>query len=104
MLRKVSFIKLLAFPARNALFITLACVSIGLLEQGAFAQEAPDALLESYCESCHNLEDFSGGVAFDLMDINNLSQDQEVWETAINKLRGRLMPPGGADQPPPGRR
>ena len=100
MLRKVSFIKLLAFPARNALFITLACVSIGLLEQGAFAQEAPDALLESYCESCHNLEDFSGGVAFDLMDINNLSQDQEVWETAINKLRGRLMPPGGADQPP----
>lgn len=100
MLRKVSLFQSVASPAGGALFVTLASVSLGLLAQGSFAQQTPSALFENYCEGCHNLEDFSGGVAFDLMDLNELSQEQEVWETAINKLRGRLMPPAGAEQPP----
>jgi len=60
---------------------------------------SPEALIQTYCMDCHNYEDFSGGVAFDLMDINHVSNDQDVWEEAVNKLRGRLMPPAGQPQP-----
>lgn len=80
---------------------SIACLVLANLSwQGVLAQEAPGALLQDYCVTCHNFEDFSGGVAFDLMDVNHLESDLEVWETAINKLRGRLMPPAGAEQPP----
>ncbi len=33
------------------------------------------------------------------MDINHVTNDPAVWEEAINKLRGRLMPPAGQPQP-----
>lgn len=80
--------------ATNLLSVILLCHA-----QSAFTQESTSDLIESYCEGCHNLEDFSGGIAFDLMDLEHITQDQEVWEKAIVKLRGRLMPPTGADQP-----
>ncbi len=57
-------------------------------------------MLDNYCMECHNLEDFSGGIAFELLDINHVESDLPTWENAINKLRGRLMPPAGAEQPP----
>ncbi len=52
-----------------------------------------DRLIQDFCVDCHNYEDYSGGLAFDLMDINHVTNDPAVWEEAINKLRGRLMPP-----------
>jgi len=63
------------------------------------AQDSAQDLIQTYCVDCHNLEDYSGGIAFDLMDMNQLTRDHETWEMAINKLRGRLMPPTGAMQP-----
>jgi mono/diheme cytochrome c family protein len=73
---------------------------LGLTAQVA-AQEAnpANALIQEYCMNCHNLEDYSGGVAFDILDMNHVGNDPEVWEAAINKLRGRLMPPAGQPQP-----
>jgi hypothetical protein len=38
-------------------------------------------------------------VAFDTMSPETLVEDAEVWENAIRKLRGRLMPPPGEPQP-----
>lgn len=70
---------------------------------------APDAvpgaaqhwpMLKEYCSKCHNAEDWAGGVAFDTMAPDSIGQDAEVWEHAISKLRGRLMPPPGNPQPP----
>src|SRR5690606_31351799 len=82
------------------------CAGLVVPVQLAFGQEIDDraaamsgGLVERYCEDCHNLEDFSGGLAFDLMDTSHVDNDPEVWEVAINKLRGRLMPPAGAPQP-----
>jgi hypothetical protein len=57
-------------------------------------------MVQTYCVACHNFEDWAGGVAFDVMDLAHVGGDPEVWETAVNKLRGRLMPPAGEDQPP----
>ena len=57
------------------------------------------ALLHDRCEKCHNSEDWAGGVAFDTMLPQDVPADDETWEKAVRKLRGRLMPPPGNPQP-----
>src|SRR5688572_21040991 len=57
------------------------------------------AMLNQYCTECHNLDDFSGGLALDLMDHNTITKDAEVWEKVVRKLRGRMMPPPGKERP-----
>ncbi len=56
-------------------------------------------LTKDFCIKCHNTEDWAGGVAMDTMDVGHASQDPKIWETAVTKLRGRLMPPAGQKQP-----
>jgi hypothetical protein len=57
------------------------------------------AALEKRCEKCHNSTDWAGGVAFDTMTFDDIPGDAEIWENAIRKLRGRMMPPPGEEQP-----
>ena len=57
-------------------------------------------LLDNYCEKCHNVNDWAGGVAFDTMQPGDIPSDAKTWEAAISKLRGRMMPPPGEKQPP----
>lgn len=52
-----------------------------------------------YCNECHNSTDWAGGLAFDVLSPDSLGQDAEVWEEAVRKLRGRLMPPPDKPQP-----
>ncbi len=84
---------------------TLAVVPLILLVCGAFgaAASADDLpvqqLLEKNCSKCHNSTDWAGGVAFDTLSVGNIHGDAEVWEKAVRKLRGRLMPPPGETQP-----
>src|SRR5690606_34807193 len=79
-----------------------------LLAAGASAQEAPAAhdyaalanadqweFLDEYCTQCHNFEDYSGGLDFTTMSIDEVPADAEIWEKAVRKLRGRMMPPPG---------
>jgi hypothetical protein len=56
-------------------------------------------LLGDYCEKCHNANDWAGSVAFDTMHPEEIPQDAKVWEEAVTKLQGRLMPPPGEKQP-----
>jgi len=63
------------------------------------SSEMHGELLEAFCTDCHNAEELAGGFAFDAVDLDHVGPDQELWETAIGKLRGRLMPPAGAPQP-----
>ena len=56
--------------------------------------------LNEYCSKCHNTDDWAGGVAFGAMSPQDIPNDAKVWEKAIQKLSGRLMPPPGNDQPP----
>src|SRR5580693_3429777 len=57
-------------------------------------------MLKQYCSKCHNAEDWAGGVAFDTMTPQEIPEQAEIWEHAVRKLRGRLMPPPGQKQPP----
>src|SRR5580698_5947658 len=69
----------------------------------AAAAGAPDphrAMLTTYCATCHNTKLKTGGIAFDAMDFAAAAGDAQIWEKALRKLRGHLMPPPGAPQPP----
>src|SRR5690348_8002232 len=54
---------------------------------------------DQYCSKCHNSTDWAGGVAFDTMPLEGMYDDAKVWEEAVKKLRGRLMPPPDKPQP-----
>jgi Protein of unknown function (DUF1592)/Protein of unknown function (DUF1588)/Protein of unknown function (DUF1585)/Protein of unknown function (DUF1587)/Protein of unknown function (DUF1595) len=56
-------------------------------------------MLGVYCVKCHNSTDWAGSVAFDVMQPEDIPQDGKVWEEAVTKLQGRLMPPPGEKQP-----
>jgi mono/diheme cytochrome c family protein len=62
------------------------------------AQQARQTL-DTYCVGCHNSRTRAGGVAFDALDVNALHEHADVWDKAVRKLRGRLMPPPGNRQP-----
>ena len=53
------------------------------------------ALIDGYCVGCHNQRTKTAGIMFDTMDLARLSDDAEVWEKAVRKLRGGMMPPLG---------
>jgi mono/diheme cytochrome c family protein len=59
------------------------------------------AMIKSYCTGCHNsqLPKPAGGLALDTLNVKTAGEHPEIWEKAIRKLRGRLMPPPGARQP-----
>ncbi|MEY2854968.1 MAG: hypothetical protein RL030_2100 [Pseudomonadota bacterium] len=63
------------------------------------AAEAIDDLIETRCVKCHNATDWAGSLAFDTMNTAHVGEDPQVWEKTIGKLRGRLMPPAGEEQP-----
>jgi Protein of unknown function (DUF1587)./Protein of unknown function (DUF1592)./Protein of unknown function (DUF1595)./Protein of unknown function (DUF1588)./Protein of unknown function (DUF1585). len=78
----------------------------GLLPLAIFVSVAAEAqapidwnLIDQYCSECHNLDDYAGNIAFDLMDRDALLHDAETWELVIRKLRTGMMPPAGKPRP-----
>lgn len=66
------------------------------------AAAAPDphrAMLTTYCFTCHSTRLKMGGLALDGLDLQAPGENAQVWEKALRKLRGRLMPPPGNRQP-----
>jgi hypothetical protein len=57
------------------------------------------SLLQTNCVACHNKALRSGNVAFDELSPGTVPAHADVWEKAIRKLRGGLMPPPGAPRP-----
>jgi hypothetical protein len=62
-------------------------------------EKKASALLETYCQDCHNATDWAGELALDTLDISQVSADAKTWETVVTKLRGHLMPPPAEKQP-----
>src|SRR5438105_3698982 len=58
------------------------------------------AMLSAYCFGCHNTRVKIGGLALDGLNLQAPAENAQVWEKALRKLRGRLMPPPGNPQPP----
>ena len=68
-------------------------------QTGAAAGSSQQAMLTTYCYTCHNTKVQMGGLALQGLDIQAAGADAEIWEKAMRKLRGRLMPPPGSPQP-----
>ncbi|MET0310632.1 MAG: DUF1592 domain-containing protein [Burkholderiaceae bacterium] len=56
-------------------------------------------LFETYCNECHNTEDWAGGVAFDAISESEIGDNADVFEKVVRKLRSQQMPPGGHEMP-----
>ena len=61
--------------------------------------DAPLATFKQYCQGCHNDKAKTGGVSFEGVSAGSVGKDPELFEKAVRKLRGRVMPPPGAKQP-----
>jgi len=87
-------------------FIVVAFATILALGSAGIATQRPasttashKAFVDQYCVTCHNVDDKVAGITFDTMDLTRVAKDGEVWEKAIKKLKGGMMPPPGAKQP-----
>ncbi|MCH7857335.1 MAG: DUF1592 domain-containing protein [Gemmatimonadetes bacterium] len=58
-------------------------------------------ILDTYCVRCHNETRLNGGLALDVLDVENPIAAADRWETVIRKLRTGTMPPGGVRRPDP---
>jgi mono/diheme cytochrome c family protein len=96
------------FLYASALLILI--VSLALLQTSAQtptqAKNTPAAkldqyqeLLTTYCVDCHNPTVKSGGLSLEGLNLQTVADDAQIWEKAVRKLRGRLMPPPGNAQP-----
>ena len=102
--------------------IALFCfVTTGLISGAVFAQTSETvspqrALLDQYCVSCHNQAMVNStpvegenllftqlrglGMTLDKENVDDVSENPEVWEKVVRKLRVGVMPP--PDNPRPG--
>ena len=99
MKRFLSAIVALVLIGSTALFQTrVAGQAVG--RTAAAADVNPhQAMVNTYCVGCHNSRAKVGGLALDGLDLQAPADDAEIWEKALRKLRGRLMPPPGSAQP-----
>ncbi len=93
------------FIYASALVVLIA--SLAVLQNRAVGQTpaagGPDqhrAMLNTYCVGCHNTRAKTGGLALDGLNLQAAADDAKIWEKALRKLRGHLMPPPGSPQPP----
>ena len=56
-------------------------------------------VVTTYCVGCHNERVRAAGLLLDQADVERASQEQEIWEKVVKKLRTRTMPPVGMPRP-----
>lgn len=61
--------------------------------------DAPNDVIEQYCQSCHNDERLRGNLSLDGFDAEAAETNVEIAELMIRKLRAGMMPPAGVRRP-----
>ncbi len=76
-------------------------IAVGLVSicQAQDAGDAHLATMKQYCVGCHNDIAKIGGASFQNVTAESVAKNPELFEKAVRKLRGRVMPPPGARQP-----
>jgi mono/diheme cytochrome c family protein len=57
------------------------------------------AILARYCITCHNERARTGGLALDVLSVDDVGNHAEVWEKVVRKVRTGAMPPVGRARP-----
>jgi mono/diheme cytochrome c family protein len=89
---------------KNSIPVIAVIGLAGVLNAAPASQElvstdAQLATVRQYCLGCHNDKAKIGGVSFDGITASSIAKNPELFEKAVRKLRGRVMPPPGARQP-----
>src|SRR5688500_6832249 len=63
------------------------------------APRSEQALVKQYCVSRHTARALTGGLSLEGLDPATAASHSDVWEKAIVKLRGGMMPPVGMPRP-----
>jgi len=85
---------------RTCMHACLAFCLSTLASSFLLAQEADHKeIIDGYCIECHNLEDWEGSLALDLLDLGKVADDAREWEKVVSKLNLQLMPPVGQPRP-----
>ncbi len=90
--------------SKNSFSLTaaLGLMSLFVTPQASKAQNSAGpqlATIKQYCQGCHNDKAKVGGASFEGITEESIAKDPELFEKAVRKLRGRVMPPPGAKQP-----
>src|SRR6266852_4629529 len=89
-------------PLIAAIGAVISFVGVFTAPPASQAQSPADAQLatiKQYCSGCHSDKAKTGGVSFEGVTAASIAKDPELFEKAVRKLRGRVMPPPGAKQP-----
>ncbi|MEP6962774.1 MAG: DUF1592 domain-containing protein [Acidobacteriota bacterium] len=92
---------LVAMTAFAAAFGAFALIATA--QQPAAPKQASNpnkALVDRHCVGCHNQRLKTANLELDVIDVTHPEQHSLIWERAIRKLRGGMMPPPGAPKPP----
>jgi hypothetical protein len=79
--------------------VAAATAAVVLFQVEQAREQERWGMLKSYCSDCHNPTDLAGDLSFEGLTPESVPQHAEVFEAAVWKLRGRLMPPPGSPQP-----
>jgi len=85
--------------AMRGLLLVFGAVAILSAQSAAPAPDPQVAVIRQYCGGCHNDRMKTGGLSFDGISAQAIGERADVFEKAVRKLRGRLMPPPGSRQP-----
>jgi hypothetical protein len=77
----------------------VAVIFTALPGQAQDTGEAQVATIKQYCSGCHSVKGRAGGAVLEGMAPDSVAKDPELFEKAVRKLRGHVMPPPGAKQP-----
>jgi hypothetical protein len=81
-------------------FLLLGVIGVAALAQQPAAVDPNQKLINTYCVGCHNQKLKTAKLELDKLDLGHPEKDALLWERAIRKLRGGMMPPPGMPRPP----
>ena len=87
----------MTMKARPALFAMVLLWAVGSLS--AQTASSPQALIDTYCVTCHNERLKTAGLMLDKTDLAQAGANAELWEKVLRKLRAGEMPPPGRPRP-----
>ena len=83
----------------NVIAVVGAMISTASISRAQDSGDAQLALFKQNCVSCHNDKAKIGGASFQGVTADSVAKNPELFEKAVRKLRGRVMPPPGSRQP-----
>jgi cytochrome c551/c552 len=86
---------------RNILFLLLPLLYAQTAAPQGQLAVTPRAIFDQYCIGCHNERLKTAGLMLDKLDPAHVSENAEVWEKVVRKLRAGMMPPSGLPRPNP---